>query len=106
RAIMELQGWSSKSILGAAVCDALQLHESNALTRHFYAPETSQSAMAELAPIVTRLAQADDPVAGEILRASISDLARLAQTVSHQLFGRRPTATLPVGLSGAILHSL
>lgn len=106
RAIMELQGWALKSSVGTAICDALELRESNALTRHFYAPETPQNTMAELAPLVTRLAQADDPVAVEILSASISDLARLAQTVSHQLFGRRPTAPLPVGLSGAILHAV
>ena len=106
RALLELQGWADSSAFGQAVCDQVRLHEVNAMLRHFYSPDTPPGAVAELAPLVTRLALADDPVAGEILSASIGDLARLAQTVSHKLFGWKPSETLPVGLSGAILHSL
>lgn len=106
RALLELQGWADSSAFGQAVCDQVTLHEVNAMLRHFYTPDTPPGAVAELAPLVTRLAQADDPVAGEILSTSIGDLARLAQTVSHKLFGRKPSETLPVGLSGAILHAL
>lgn len=105
RTLHELQGWAETSTFGQAVCEQVQLHEVNAMLRHFYSPDTPHGAVAALAPLVTRLAQANDPVASEILSASVGDLARLAQNVSHKLFGTKPSTALPVGLSGAILHS-
>lgn len=105
RALLELQGWAEPSTFGRAVCDQVQLHEVNAMLRHFYSPDTLQSAVAELAPLVTQLARANDPMAGEILRSSIGNFVRLAQTVSHKLFGSHPSAVFPIGLSGAILQS-
>lgn len=104
RTELELQGWAPASALGRAVCDHVGLHEANALSRHLYAPDTPQSLLASLAPLVTQLAD-KDPVARDILSASTGDLARLAQTVSQSLFGPAPASPLPVGLSGVILHT-
>ena len=105
RTLLELQGWAEPSAFGRAVCDQVQLHEINAMLRHFYSSDRPHGAVAELAPLVTQLAQANDPVAGEILDSSVGSFVRLAQTVSHKLFGPHPPAALPTGLSGVILHS-
>lgn len=104
RTELELQGWLPGSALGRAVGDHLGLHDANALSRHLYAPDTPQSLLASLAPLVTGLADAD-PIARDILADSAAALARLAQTVSQSLFGLTPPSPLPVGLSGVILHA-
>lgn len=105
RAELELQGWQPSSALGRAVCDQFQLHEANAFSRHLYAPDTPQSAMASVAPLVTQLANDGDLIAREMLDTSVRELARLALAVSQKLFGATPAAPLPVGLSGVILHT-
>lgn len=106
RALLELQGWAPASALGTAVCDQVGAHEINAMLRLVYAPDANPTFIAGLAPLVTQLALADDPVAGDMLGASVRELARLAQSVSKKIFGQNPTGPLPVGLSGVILQSL
>jgi len=106
RAILELQGWAVPSALGAGICQATDLHDANALTRHFYADPKAASLISTFAPHVTRLAAAGDEVAREILCASVAKLAELANEVIARSFGGNTNSRLPVGLSGAILRGL
>jgi len=106
RAILELQGWATSSALGTEICQATDLHNANALTRHFYSDTKSASLISTFAPHVTRLAAAGDEVAREILCDSVARLAQLANEVIARVFDGNTNSKLRVGLSGAILQSL
>lgn len=108
RTLLELQGWADRSALGSAVCEKAKINDASTLSRHFNRPDLPPAAVAEIAPLVTAGVTAGDPVATEIFRASVADLATLAHTVLEQLFPLsgipNPVFGIPVGLSGAILQ--
>ncbi len=102
RTQLELQGWATRSALGTAVCEKLKLSDHGAISRYFYSAATPHTAVADFGPLVTTGVAAGDPVALEVFRTSIGELATLAQTVIAQLF--KTADSIPVGLSGTILQ--
>lgn len=105
RAILELQGWAQSSDLGAAICQATDIHDANALTRHFYTDTKSATMISAFAPHVTRLAEHGNEVAREILINSVTKLGQLANEVIARIFPAKNETQLPVGLSGVILQT-
>jgi len=112
RALLEAQGWATRSLLGHAVCTAMQADDIDALLRELYSEtgsHNSAAALAQLSPLVTEHATQGDTAAIAILRDSVSALAQVAKAVSERLFGSSnnndSAKPIPVGLSGPILRS-
>lgn len=108
-ALLELQGWP---MIGAPrpspLLEAFLAHtglpDHTANSRFFYNDPAANARIAAFAPRVIELAEQDCGPAQQVLADSLTDLARLADQVIHQLFPR-PAATLPCGVSGRILNS-
>ena len=106
RALLELQGWLPASRLGPAVRDHTQLGDAadaRAVTRYFYAHAEPNRVIAALAPAILRLAAEGDAAAHHVLVESATELLELAHRVVAKLFPGTPLATIPSGLSGALL---
>ncbi|MDP3069459.1 MAG: BadF/BadG/BcrA/BcrD ATPase family protein [Opitutaceae bacterium] len=107
RALLELQGWLPPSRLGPAVRDHTQLGtaaDARAVTRYYYSHAEPNRIIAALAPVVLRLAEEGDAVAREVAIESAGELLALANRVAEKLFPGVAPATLPTGLSGALLN--
>ncbi|MBL9189628.1 MAG: ATPase [Opitutaceae bacterium] len=107
RALLELQGWLPPSRLGPAVRDHTQLGASadaRAVTRYYYSHAEPNRIIAALAPVVLRLADEGDAVAREVAIESAGELLALANHVAEKLFPGHDPATIPAGLSGALLN--
>ena len=109
QAMLELQGWSSSpaaglSPLALALCDHTGLRDAGANSRFFYSDPAAHARIADFAPRVIALAAQDCGPAQQVLADSLTELARLADQVLHQLFPR-PADKLPCGISGRILNS-
>lgn len=102
RAILELQGWANTSGVSAMICEATGLRDSDAVTRHYYNDDLAHTTIAAVAPLVTKLAAAGDPVAREIVANSVCKLAELARDVVARVMPEVAHQSLTVGLSGAI----
>jgi glucosamine kinase len=108
-ALLEVQGWSPAgaaglSALAQALCAHTGLADHTANSRFFYSDPAANSAIAAFAPRVIELAEQDCGPAQQVIADSITELARLADQVIHQLFPRRGVK-LPCGVSGRILNS-
>ena len=107
RALLELQGWLPPSALGPAVHDHTQLGATadvRAVTRFYYSHAEPNLVIAALAPAVLLLADAGDAVAREVVVESAAELLALAHRVAAKLFPGVPLASIPAGLSGALLN--
>jgi N-acetylglucosamine kinase-like BadF-type ATPase len=109
QAMLELQGWSpfaatGMSPLAAALCAHTGTEDPGANSRFFYSDPAANARIADFAPRVIELAAQDCGPAQQVLADSLTELARLADQVIHQLFPR-PSANLPCGISGRILNS-
>lgn len=105
RAILEMQGWADPSAIGEAIREACGHDHADAVIRHYYADDLPHVAAAAVAPRVTALVAQGDPVATEIVVNSVRKLAELALEVIKRTIPTEYDAKIPVGLSGAILHS-
>jgi len=103
RALLELQGWAPSSRLAAAVRQHLKMEDWAEALRGLYREASPNAKIAALAPAVLNLAAAGDPAAGEIVRASASELLDLARFVAVKLFPDTPSDNVRAGLSGPIL---
>ena len=106
RALLELQGWLPASRLGPTVRDHTQLGDTadaRAITRYFYSHTEPNRVIAALAPAILRLAAEGDHTAHQVLVESATELLDLAARVVAKLFPGTPLATIPTGLSGALL---
>jgi glucosamine kinase len=106
KALLELQGWSTPSRLGATVRDHTQLGETAdaaAVTRFFYYHADPNRQIAALAPAILRLASEGDHTAHQLVVDSTGELLALATRVAAKLFPETALDTLPAGLSGPIL---
>jgi glucosamine kinase len=105
RALLELQGWSPPSGLGALVRERTGESTSGAVSGYFYGDPATNNGVAALAPDVLRLAIAGDAAAAEAVTASVRHLLALAVSVTNQLFpGKRPD-NFKAGVSGHILNN-
>jgi len=111
RALLEAQGWATRSPLGRAACAAMQANDIDALLREIYAEDGSHNtaaALAQLSPLVTKYVALGDTTASAIFHDSVSALAQIAKAVSARLFdgpnNQEAANPIPVGLSGPILR--
>ena len=106
RGLLELQGWLPASPLGATVREHTQLAaggDVRAVTRYYYQHAEPNRVIAALAPAVLRLAAEGDPTAQQVVIESAAELLELALRVAQKLFPGQSLATVPAGLSGALL---
>ncbi len=108
-ALLELQGLppsgdTKLSPLAKALCAHTGLADYGANSRLFYNLPEANTKIAAFAPRVLELAAQDCGPAQQVVADSITELARLADQVIHQLFPQ-PPAKLPCGVSGRILNS-
>jgi N-acetylglucosamine kinase-like BadF-type ATPase len=80
------EGWGPKTLLKAALLDHAGAANANALLHSFYTTDWPRARIAAMAPIVTQLADAGDPVALGILDQSAQNLASFALAVYSQLW--------------------
>ena len=74
-----------------------------AVTRYYYQHAEPNRVIAALAPAVLRLAAEGDPTAQQVVIESAAELLELALRVAQKLFPGQSLATVPAGLSGALL---
>jgi N-acetylglucosamine kinase-like BadF-type ATPase len=85
-ALREQEGWGPRTALTPALVAATGAAEPNQMLHLFYTPDWPRSRVAELAPLVGRIAEEGDPVARGILQSSARQLADLVRAVRRQLF--------------------
>jgi len=109
-ALLELQGWPAggTSVL-SPLATALQTHtglaDYAANSRFFYHDAAANASISGFAPRVLELAEHNCGPAQQAVADSVTDLARLADQVIHQLFPF-PDSPVPCGVSGRILNSV
>ena len=109
-ALLELQGWPPTVIKDLSpLAEALRVHtglaDYAANSRFFNTDAGANAAISAFAPRVLELAEQDCGPAQQVVADSVTDLARLADRVIHQLFVS-PVAPVPCGVSGRILNSV
>ncbi len=105
RAILEMQGWAEASAIGEMIRRITGLRTADDVTRHYYTDDMPHITVANLAPEVTALAASGDSVAEGIVAESVRKLAQLANEVIARVIPGDFSDSIPVGLSGAILHT-
>lgn len=80
------EGWGARTALTPALLAATDTQDANQMLHLFYKPEWPRSRVAQLAPVVDRMAEEGDPVALEILRGAARNLAALVEWVREQLW--------------------
>lgn len=108
-ALLELQGTTLLSTtrpspLAEALVNHTGLMGYTANSRYFYTNPEANATIASFAPRVLALAEQDCGPAQQVVADSITELARLADTVIHKYFPER-TGRIPCGISGRILNS-
>ncbi len=83
------EGWGRPTILREALLEASGATSANDLLHRFYTTDYPRTAIAALAPLVTKAAEDGDEVAGEILHRAAEKLAWFVQGVYRNLFTRR-----------------
>lgn len=117
-AMLELQGWLPVGAKGLSpLAEALRAHtglgDYAAHSRFFYNDPGANAAISAFVPRVLELAEQNCGPAQQVVADSVTDLARLADQVLHQLFPAafavargEPVAPIPCGVSGRILNSV
>lgn len=104
-AMLELQrAGPHRSPLALALQAHTRLDDYSSNSRLLYNDADANAIIAGFAPRVIELANADCGPARQVIADSITDLARQADDVIHQLFPR-PAGKLPCGVTGRILNS-
>lgn len=101
-ALLELQGWTQPTALGAALQAHTGLTDAMANTRFFYTAEDANARIAAFAPRVLALAVAGCAPAQAAVACAVTDLVENARLVTAKLFG---TTVVPCGVCGVILNS-
>ncbi len=101
-ALLELQGWSGPSELSAALKTHTGLADSFTITRHFYGAADANAQISAFAPRVIELAQSGCQPAQAIVVETLSGFVAQARLVTEKFFS---TATVPCGVSGAVLNN-
>jgi N-acetylglucosamine kinase-like BadF-type ATPase len=109
-ALLELQGWSAAGAGKLSpLAEALRAHtglaDYAANSRFFYTDADANAAISAFAPRVLELAEKNCGPAQQVVADSVTELARLADQVIHQLFFS-PAAPVPCGVSGRILNTV
>jgi N-acetylglucosamine kinase-like BadF-type ATPase len=84
--LREHEGWGPRTALTPALLEATDCSDANQILHRFYTEQWPRSRTAALAVLVSRTAEAGDPVAVDILNTAARQLATLAGTVRRQLW--------------------
>ncbi len=87
RAILrEHEGWGARTALTPALLEAAAAKDPNEMLHFFYTDAWPRARIAELAMVVTRIAEEGDPIALRLLQQAAQELALLAGSVRRQLW--------------------
>lgn len=96
------EGWGRPTLLRKTLLSASGAPNANDLLHRFYTSECPRTAVASLAPLVTRAAEHGDEVAIEILHSAAEKLAWFVQGVYGNLFSGE---SVPVAYIGGVFQS-
>jgi N-acetylglucosamine kinase-like BadF-type ATPase len=96
------EGWGPPTTLHATLLSKCKATTANELMHRFYTPEFPKSEIASLAVLVDQAAEAGDHEAVRILREAAESLAKIANAVCLQLFGKED---VPVAYVGGVFKS-
>ncbi len=87
RAILrEHEGWGARTALSPALLEAIGSANANDAMHLLYTAEWPRARVAGLAVLVSRIAEAGDPVATEILEQAADSLAQIGVSVRQRLW--------------------
>ena len=102
--LREHEGWGARTALMPALLAAGESQDANELLHRFYTADWPRAKVAQLAQVVSRIAEEGDPVAAEILHRAAQDLAMLAAAVKRQLW--REGDQVDLAYIGGVFSSL
>jgi N-acetylglucosamine kinase-like BadF-type ATPase len=103
RVLLELQGWTERSPLTAALQQHTGLADPTELSRHFYLGADAE--IATFAPLVVDLADQGCAPAKQLIAESLTGLGALVNAVLRRLFPAATVATpVGAGVSGRLLN--
>jgi N-acetylglucosamine kinase-like BadF-type ATPase len=110
RAVLrEHEGWGARTALTPALLEAAGASDANEMLHSFYAPDWPRARVADLARVVSRIAEEGDPIALRLLQQAAQELALLAGSVRRQLWGNGGAASEPnpvlVSWAGGVFES-
>ena len=85
-ALREQEGWGPRTALTPALVEAAGARDPNHALHLFYTPDWHRSRVAQLAKLVSRLAEEGDPIALAILHREAQQLATYAAAVRRRLW--------------------
>lgn len=85
-ALREQEGWGPRTAITPALVEAVGAHDPNHAMHLFYTPDWPRSRVAQLAKLISRLAEAGDPIAIAILQSEAQQLATCTAAVRHRLW--------------------
>ena len=104
RAVLRMdEGWGPPTRLRAVLLEAAGSANGNEMLHRFYSAEWPRSRVATLAPLVDRVANEGDAVAGSILNRAAQELASIAAAVRAQLWP--PGEQVEVAYIGGVFRS-
>jgi N-acetylglucosamine kinase-like BadF-type ATPase len=102
RAVLrEHEGWGARTALTPALLEATGASDANQMLHLFYGPDWPRARVADLARIVSRIAEEGDPIALRLLQQAAQELALLAGSVRRQLWNEGEAGPNPVRVSWA-----
>lgn len=102
RAILrEHEGWGARTALTPALLEATGSSDANEMLHSLYSPDWPRARVADLARIVSRIAEEGDPIALRLLHQAAQELALLTGSVRRQLWGEGEVDPNPVLVSWA-----
>jgi N-acetylmuramic acid 6-phosphate etherase len=97
-----LDGRSQPTLLRDLVCQVTQQRTPQDLIGWLYAGQDQVPRLAGLAPLVSRAAEADDPVAMSLMGRAARDLADLADAAARQAWPSQIPEALPIACCGGV----
>ena len=101
--LREQEGWGPRTALTPALVEAAEARDPNHALHLFYTPDWPRSRVAQLAKLVSRLAEEGDPVAVNILHGEAQHLATYAAAVRRRLW--RDEESVQVSWAGGVFTS-
>ncbi len=102
-ALREQEGWGARTALTPALVEAAEARDPNHALHLFYTPEWPRSRVAQLAKLVSRMAEEGDPVAVNILHGEAQHLATYVAAVRRRLW--RDEESVQVSWAGGVFAS-
>jgi N-acetylglucosamine kinase-like BadF-type ATPase len=106
RAVLrEHEGWGARTVLTPALLEATGAADANQMLHSFYGPDWPRARVADLARLVSRIAEDGDPIALRLLHQAAQELALLAGSVRRQLWNEGEAKPVLVSWAGGVFES-